>query len=313
MAATDLPAAGANVTEALRRATLALAAHSDSPRLDAELLLGRVLHATRSALRVRACEALAGEAQRAYDALLARRAAGAPVAYLTGTREFWSLPLTVTPAVLVPRPETELLVELALARLPADAPRTVLDLGTGSGAVALGVASERPLARLTAVDVCADALAVARLNERVLVRAPPAAPAPRACVPRAFPAIDWRLGSWFDAVADARFDVVVANPPYIAAGDPALEALRAEPALALTPGPTGLEALELIIDAAPRHLAAGGWLLLEHGSDQAAAVTGLLRQRGFEQVRTFADAAQRPRVSVGTLPLSRLATSQEST
>jgi release factor glutamine methyltransferase len=275
------------VAQSLKLAAHALAAHSESPRLDAEVLLGAVLGVARSTLIVRGGEPLAAAARQAYEDLIGRRAHGAPVAYLTGTREFWSLPLKVTPAVLVPRPETELLVELALERLPAAAHRAVLDLGTGSGAVALALASERPRARITGVDLSPEALGVARENSRALALD-----------------VEWRLGSWFEAVPGERFDVIVANPPYVAAGDPALVPLAAEPTLALSSGPTGLEALEAIIEAAPRHLEAGGWLLLEHGSDQHHAVARMLERRGFGAVRSHHDFSDRPRVTAGSLSSS---------
>jgi len=278
------------VAESLQGAARALAAHSGSPRLDAELLLCTVTGWSRAALIVNAAAPLGAASRRAFEQLIARRADGAPVAYLTGSREFWSLPLCVTPDVLVPRPETELLVELALAVLPGDAPRSLLDLGTGSGAIALAIASERPRTTITAVEVSPAALAVAARNARTL----------------GLTRIDWRLGSWFDAVAAAheRFDVIVANPPYVAAADPALERLAAEPALALTPGPTGLEALAVIAARAARHLKPGGWLLLEHGDDQGEAVTRLLADGGFTEIRTCVDFSDRPRVTSGRVHFS---------
>jgi release factor glutamine methyltransferase len=275
---------------ALQRGQRALSAHSDSPRLDAEILLGTVLNLSRAALIVRGSDTVDAESLRAYDQLLARRAHGEPVAYLTGQREFWSLVLDVTADVLVPRPETEMLVELALALMPADAARTVLDLGTGSGAIALALASERRQARITGVDVSAPALAVARANAHKL----------------GLTAIDWRLGSWFDAVAGARFDVIVANPPYVASSDPALARLASEPLLALTSGPTGLESLRAIVAGAPRHLQPGGWLLLEHGNTQADDVASLLSQGGFQAIRSHSDHAGHARVTLGTLAASRL-------
>jgi release factor glutamine methyltransferase len=210
-----------------------------------------------------------------------------PVAYLTGRREFWSLPLKVTPAVLVPRHETEILVEVALRHLPKSEERAVLDLGTGSGAVALAIASERPLARVVGVDVSPGALGVARDNARAL----------------ALRNATFRLGSWFDAVPNECFDMVVANPPYVADGDPALAALNAEPALALVAGPEGLDALAAIVANAPVHLTRGGWLLLEHGSTQQQAVARLLARRGFADVDCHYDYSGLPRVTRGTLPL----------
>jgi release factor glutamine methyltransferase len=271
------------IAGSLAQAAAHLRGSSGSPRLDAEVLMCKLLGLTRTALHIGGDRVLRGEHRRAYDALIASRARGVPVSYLTGLREFWSLPLTVTPDVLVPRPETELLVELALSRLPRETAGSLLDLGTGSGAIALAVATERPRARVTASDVSPAALDVARENaSRLALR------------------VEWRLGSWFDAVPGERFDLIVSNPPYIAAGDPALAALRAEPLLALSPGPTGLEDLSRIADRALAHLEPDGWLLLEHGSDQGAAVAGLLERRGFGAVRTHADHAGLPRVTLGT-------------
>jgi release factor glutamine methyltransferase len=273
------------LAETLRLGVRTLAQRSGSPELDAEVLLSAVLGISRSALIVQSGEVIAGEALEAYRNLLDRRAHGEPVAYLTGRREFWSLPLKITPSVLVPRHETELLVELALRVLPKSEPRRVLDLGTGSGAVALAIASERPRAQITGIDVSPAALGVARDNSRSLSLAN----------------VDWRLGSWFDAVPGERFDVIVANPPYVADGDPALPALAAEPALALLGGPHGLDALAAIIPDAARHLEPGGWLLLEHGSTQSAEVARLLDHQGFREVRSQTDYAGLPRVTLGTL------------
>jgi release factor glutamine methyltransferase len=270
------------ISEVLQRATRTLGPHSESARLDAEVLLGKILRRSRSALIAHGGDSIAEADLRDYEALVARRVRGSPVAYLTGTREFWSLPLSVTPAVLVPRPETELLVEIALEHLPEAEVTAVLDLGTGSGAIALAIASERPLAHVTGIDVSVNALNVAAAN----------------AVSLGLPRIDWRCGSWFDPVLGQRFDLIVANPPYVAADDPALLALAAEPALALTPGPTGLEALAHIIEHAGRHLRPGGRLLLEHGSGQAPAVAQLLERRGFTGIGTHHDYAGKARVTV---------------
>jgi release factor glutamine methyltransferase len=272
------------VEQTLRLGIARLAERSDSPALDAEVLLSSVLGITRAALIVRAAEPVDAALEQAYGEIISRRAGGVPVAYLTGRREFWSLPLKITPAVLVPRHETELLVELALRALPKSEPRTVLDLGTGSGAVALAIASERPSARIAGVDISPAALGVARDNARAL----------------ALSNVSWHLGSWFDAVPGRRFDVVVANPPYVADGDPALRSLAAEPALALNGGPTGLDALEAIAAQAPAHLEPGGRLLLEHGSTQHREVADLLASRGFRDVRSELDFAGLPRVTLGT-------------
>jgi release factor glutamine methyltransferase len=285
------------VAETLQGAARALHGHSDSPRLDAELLLAKTLGLSRPGLIARGNDALAGERERAFSLLIERRLAGAPVAYLTGTREFWSLALDVTPDVLVPRPETELLVELALQFLPREQASSVLDLGTGSGAVALAIASERPQAAVTAVDVSARALDVAKQNSRNLRLSCNLGLSRNLALSR----IDWRLGSWFAPVAGERFDVIVSNPPYVAAADPALQKLNAEPALALCPGPTGLEALSAITAAAAAYLHDGGRLLLEHGSDQAPAVAQMLQRHGFITVRSHLDFSGKPRVTLGSV------------
>jgi release factor glutamine methyltransferase len=272
----------ATIAEAVQHAAHTLEPHSESPRLDAELLLATLLGLPRSALIARGNEPLAVH-ESAYAELVAQRAHGVPIAYLTGTREFWSLPLKVSPAVLVPRPETEMLVEHALALLPRDALCSVLDLGTGSGAIALSLAHERPRWAITAVDVSSAALDVALQNARLLKLAH----------------IQWRLGSWFDPVPGERFHLIIANPPYLAATDPALAALCAEPEVALIAGPTGLEALCAIIAQAPAHLHARGWLALEHGIDQTPDVAQLMQRHSFDSIRTYSDFSGRPRVTLG--------------
>jgi release factor glutamine methyltransferase len=273
------------VAASLQMAVRTLQSHSDSPRLDAEILLCKVLEVSRTTLIVRSEQTIPDDSRQAYDELIARRVQGAPIAYLTGSREFWSLELTVTPDVLVPRAETELVVELALALCPLDQTRSVLDLGTGSGAIALAIAADRPSARITGVDVSAPALSVAMQNSRKLE----------------LPRVQWRVGSWFDAVPGERFDIIVANPPYVACDDPALTKLAAEPFFALASGPTGLEALAAIVDRAARHLNPRGWLLLEHGNTQAAQVAGMLGAQGFGEIRSHHDYSGKPRVTLGTI------------
>lgn len=274
------------IAEALRYARARLAG-GDSPRADAEILLAHVLGRPRSYLVAWPEQPLAAEAWASYQRLVARRAEGMPVAYLTGTRGFFGLELAVTDAVLIPRPETELLVEAALERLP-HGPCALADLGTGSGAIALAIASVRPEARVLAVDASPAALAVARANaERLGLRN-----------------VELRQGDWCQGLGDGRFDMIVSNPPYIRAGDPHLEQgdVRFEPAMALASGPEGLDAIRAILACAPAHLAPGGWLLFEHGYDQADAVAGLLQGAGFSAVQTLADLLGHGRVTLGRVP-----------
>jgi release factor glutamine methyltransferase len=253
---------------------------------DAELLLAHVLDRPRSWLYAHGDAALDATAVTRFEALLARRAQGEPVAYLTGRRGFWRFELAVTPATLIPRPETELLVELALARLPAERALRVADLGTGSGAIALALAFERPRAQVVATDASPDALAVARGNAAALGLAN----------------VAFRQGDWFAPLAGERFDLVASNPPYIAAGDPHLAELRFEPAAALASGADGLDAIRAIVRDAPAHLQPGGWLLLEHGPDQGAAVRALLHAAGLVAVATERDLERRERVTLGRRP-----------
>jgi release factor glutamine methyltransferase len=251
--------------------------------LDAQLLLAAALAVPRTQLHSHP-EAHATTAQAAgYRQLLARRAAGEPLAYLTGRREFWSLELAVTPAVLIPRPETELLVERALALGPAEA--RAADLGTGSGAVALALARARPRWRLLATDVSAAALAVARANAAALGTGN----------------VEFRQGSWFEPLAAERFELLISNPPYVAADDPVLEepGLRREPRLALTPGGDALAHLRILARGAAAHLTPGGWLLLEHGATQGAAVRAELEAAGLAHVRSHRDLAGHERMTEG--------------
>lgn len=265
---------------------LAAAAALGLERLDAQLLLLHVLgrdSRDRGWLLAHDTDVLADEAGEAFLQLARRRAAGEPVAYLAGEKEFYGLPLRVDARVLVPRPDTETVVEWSLEVLHGrDAPR-VVDLGTGSGAIALAIQSARPDAQVEAVDRSADALAVASAN------------AARLHLP-----VRFRQASWLEGAG--RYDLVVSNPPYIAEADPHLPALRHEPREALAAGPDGLDDLRAIVAAAPAHLASGGWLLLEHGWDQAEAVRHLLTAAGFVEVQSRPDLAGIPRCSGGRRP-----------
>jgi len=270
----------------LEQAGARLEAVSGTPRLDAELLLGHVLGVGRAALRARGEQAVEPQAAAAFEELLGRRAAGEPVAYLTGRRAFWTLDLAVGPDVLVPRPETELLVEAAVARLDSHPAPAILDLGAGSGAVALAIASELPTAVVTGVDASAAALETARRNAR----------------DSGLERVRFLQGDWYGPCAGRRFDAIVSNPPYLAASDPHLPALSHEPVAALVAGPTGLEALQRIISGAPAHLLPGGVLLLEHGAGQGPAVRTACAAAGLEGIETLGDLAGHERVTVARSP-----------
>ncbi len=270
------------VAAALAAGSRRLQSCSDSPRLDAELLIAGLLQLSRSQLSARADRMLDEVQQSTLEAQLARREQGEPIAYLLGSQGFWTLELRVTPDVLVPRPDTETLVEWACERIAADIEADVADLGTGSGAIALAIARERPRARVLATDASVAALAVAQDN------------ASR----NALGNVRFAQGDWFAAV-DGGFDLIVSNPPYIAVGDPHLPALRHEPLSALTDGADGLRCLRTIIDGAPAHLKADGWLLVEHGYDQGEAVRELFERAGYAQVQTRRDLGQNERATGG--------------
>jgi release factor glutamine methyltransferase len=254
-------------------------------RVDAEWLLLHVLQQSHGWLFAHRNDPLDPAVASAFETLVRRRMIGEPVAYLTGTRGFWSLALEVDPAVLIPRPETELLVELALERLSAHEPLRVADLGTGSGAIALAIAHERPLARVVGVDASVAALELAGRNARRL----------------GLSNVEFRTGDWCEPLHGEHYDLVASNPPYIASGDPHLSRgdLRFEPAMALASGVDGLDAIRRIVRDAPAHLAPRGWLLLEHGWEQGAAVRALMQEAGLCDIATHQDLERRDRVTLG--------------
>lgn len=270
----------------LREAVSQLQA-SESPRRDAEILLGFVTGKARTFILAFGETPLTGEQQEQLAGLLARRVRGEPVAHLIGEREFWSLPLFVSPATLIPRPDTECLVEQALARLPA-APCRILDLGTGTGAIALALASERPDCQVTAVDLIPDAVALAQRNaEHLGIRN-----------------IEIVQSRWFSALEGQTFSLIVSNPPYIDAQDPHLAQgdVRFEPLSALVAADNGLADLHTLIKDAPRYLLPQGWLLLEHGWQQGAAVREIFARYGWQQVETCRDYGDNERLTLGRRP-----------
>ncbi|MBW3504402.1 MULTISPECIES: peptide chain release factor N(5)-glutamine methyltransferase [unclassified Pseudomonas] len=261
----------------------------DSPtaRLDAELLLAAALGKSRSYLHTWPEKIVSSEAALTFAEYLLRRRTGEPVAYILGQQGFWNLDLEVAPHTLIPRPDTELLVETALALLP-ESPAKVLDLGTGSGAIALALASERAAWHVTAVDRVLEAVALAERNRQRLQ----------------LENVNVFTSHWFSALADQRFDLIISNPPYIAAGDVHLAEgdVRFEPESALVAGTDGLDDIREIITGSASHLNAGGWLMLEHGYDQAEAVRQLLQDAGFAQVESRKDLGGHERITLGRLP-----------
>ena len=269
------------IEKAVTDAAEKLRAVTDAPRLEAELLLARAIDMPRSFLFAHPEDELdAGSLQR-LDETVQRRLAGEPMAYITGIKEFWSMELAVSPATLVPRPETELLVDVALRDIPRKAEWNILDLGTGSGAVALAIGRERQLCTVTATDISADALALAREN------------ANRNSIPN----IEFLEGHWTEPVAGRTFQVIVSNPPYVRAGDAALETLRAEPPSALAAGAKGLDAIEVIARDCPAIIVRDGLLAIEHGADQEEGVAELLMAHGWGNIRCYKDYSGLPRVT----------------
>ena len=291
MSASSAPSCGARVLTSSAcaaptiRQVLAAARRAVDP-VDARVLLRQALQVGNEYLAAHPERELDAEQEHRFSTLVARRAAGEPVAYITERREFYGLEFKVTPDVLIPRPETELLVELALARVPERRGAKVLDLGTGSGAIAVSLAHHRPLVQVAAIDASQAALAVASENaRRLLVQ----------------PNVETRPGNWYGSLRGETFSLIVANPPYVAAADPhlLLGDLRLEPRAALAAGADGLDDLRVIVAGAPTHLNSGGWLLCEHGYDQAHSVRELFIAAGFGAVFCAPDLAGIPRVTGG--------------
>jgi len=270
------------IDAALATGTEQLRSISDSPRLDTELLLARALDVARSYLFAHPEDSLDPAAVARFSSAMERRAQGMPIAYITGEKEFWSMLLTVTPDTLVPRPETEVLVDQVLQRVPQGGEFAVLDLGTGCGAIALAVGKERPNCNVTATDVSDAALLVAREN------------ANRHAVAN----IEFLSGDWTAPVAGRSFDVIVSNPPYVPDADPDLDRLQFEPRAALASGTDGLDAIRRISAAALTVLRSGGTLLIEHGETQQDAVAAILAADGWQDISHVKDLAGKPRVTI---------------
>jgi len=275
-----------SLAAATHQLTAALGLEKREARLEARVLAAFAWNVSPAWLIAHDTDPLSDAQTAQFQALLSRRLAGEPIAYLTGTREFYGRPFRVSPDVLIPRPDTELLVELALARIPPDRAMDILDLGTGSGCIAITLALERPLARVTAVDRSTAALTIAQCNADILNAR-----------------VEFLTSDWFDALAGRRFDLIVGNPPYIAAADPHLTRgdVRFEPLTALAAGHAGLDDLRQLTAVARDHLKPGGALLLEHGYDQADAVQALLRESGIPHPQSWTDLSGILRVSGGKL------------
>ena len=254
---------------------------SETPRLEADLLVARAINMPRSYLFAHPDDELDDGALGRLTSEVERRLDGEPLAYISGMKEFWSLELMVTPATLVPRPETERLVELALREIPLKEHSAVLDLGTGSGAIACAIAWERRMAHVTGVDISADAIAVAEQNARQLD----------------LDNLRFVEGSWIEPVGELSYPVIVSNPPYVAEDDQALAALKREPASALVAPENGLGCIRVLAEVVPSVLAEGGVFLFEHGAGQAEEIDALLKSTGWTEVETITDLAGLPRVT----------------
>lgn len=273
------------VSEALDWATEQLS-ESDDARLDSQILLAYALNVSRTWLFTWPDKALDGATLTAFNALIEERKSGTPIAYITGYRDFWSLRLKVTPDTLIPRADTELLVETALTLKNVEKSCDVIDLGTGTGAIALSLANECPSWRITATDINPETLAVAKENAQTLELA-----------------VSFKESAWFDAIND-RYDLVISNPPYIESDDPHLQQgdLRFEPAGALASGQDGLDDIRRLVQQALKHLKKDGYLLLEHGYQQAEAVRSLMAKAGYIDIETHQDIEDRDRVTLGKIP-----------
>lgn len=261
---------------------------SQSSLLDAEILLCKILAKNRSYLRAWPDNLISPCQLTAYQELINQRKKGFPIAYLTGIKEFWSREFIVSPDVLIPRPETELLIELSLNLIPKDKPCKIIDLGTGSGIIAVTLAAERPQAAVTAIDISAAALAIAKIN----------------AADHDQNAIRFYQSSWFENVPPGKFDLIISNPPYVAEHDPHLKQgdLRFEPLSALTSGEDGLTDIGIIAEASLERLECGGFLMVEHGYNQESTIQHRLNSLGYVEVQTYKDLAGIPRVTIGRKP-----------
>ena len=272
-----------DVSQLIKSATEQLLNQSDSPRLDAEVLLAHSLQKNRTWLATWPDKVLVESDINQFNKLLQRRLCGEPIAHITGTREFWSLPLTVTADTLIPRPDTELIIEKILDMYPANTDITLADLGTGSGAIALALASERPHWKITATDQSANALEIAKQNAHSL----------------SLVNVTFKLGNWFEPLDGDTYDVIVSNPPYIPQGDPHLIQgdARFDPITALASGDDGLDDIRQITAQARHHLKKQGRLFIEHGYDQKSEMLDIFTKNGFKEIRQAHDIANNPRIT----------------